>query len=116
MDPNPASVEPAFFQSVPVPLDSKYKGFILIIFVAICFPLLLFFVLLRSYVRIWVPRSFALDDGKRFDLQKQAPIYDSKLPAFSPPWVKLLDYPSAENLQNDSIDWYDLVWGGVAVL
>ena len=65
MDPSPTSVELALSHPVSIPLDPKYKGFILIIFVAICIPLLLFLVLLRSYVRIWVPRSFGFDDGKR---------------------------------------------------
>ena len=56
----------AQYGAVAVPLDPKYKGYVLIMVTAICFPLLLFFVALRSYVRIWVPRSFALDDGKGF--------------------------------------------------
>ena len=47
----------------PIPLDPKYHGHILISVIAICLPLLLFFVLLRLYVRVWTPRCFSLDDG-----------------------------------------------------
>lgn len=54
----------AQYGAVPVPLDPKYKGFVLIIVTAICYPLLFIFVTLRLYVRIWIPRSFALDDGQ----------------------------------------------------
>lgn len=75
MDPPPTTAGPSPFSPVPVPLDPRYKGFILIVVIAICFPLLLFFILLRSYVRIWVPRSFALDDGRRLHLQKRLFIY-----------------------------------------
>ena len=68
MDSAQTIAEAAQWQAVSVPLDSTYKGFVLIIVTAICYPLLLFFVALRSYVRIWVPRSFALDDGKGYYL------------------------------------------------
>lgn len=43
---------------------TQHKGYVLIIVDAICFPLLLFFVGLRSYVRIWATRSIAWDDGE----------------------------------------------------
>ena len=48
----------------PTTLDPQYHGYILITVIALCLPLLTFFVILRIYVRIWVPRSFSLDDGK----------------------------------------------------
>lgn len=54
----------ALFDTTPLPLDPQYHGWILILICAICLPLLLFFVALRLYVRIWIPQSFALDDGK----------------------------------------------------
>ena len=54
----------------PVPLDPKYQGFILIIVCAICLPLLLSCVILRLYMRIWVPRSIAWDDGKTINVQE----------------------------------------------
>lgn len=51
-----------------VPLEPQYHGWVLILVSAMCIPLLLIFVLLRSYVRVWAPRSFALDDGKNIHL------------------------------------------------
>lgn len=76
MDSAHTIAEAAQWEAVSVPLDSTYKGFVLVIVTAICYPLLLFFVALRSYVRIWVPRSFALDDGKGYYLlQIPVPTY-----------------------------------------
>lgn len=54
-----------------VPLDPQYRGWVLILVSVICLPLLLIFVVLRSHVRIWTPRSFALDDGKNVQLHKR---------------------------------------------
>lgn len=76
MDSAHTIAEAAQWKAVSVPLDSTYKGFVLIVVTAICYPLLLFLVALRSYVRIWVPRSFALDDGKgHYLLQILVPTY-----------------------------------------
>ena len=58
-----------------VPYDPHYHAYILIIVIAICLPLLLFFVALRSYVRIWVPKTFSLDDGKVIRIYAKLPAY-----------------------------------------
>lgn len=60
-----------------LPLDPQYHGWVLILVSTICLPLLLFFVGLRSYVRIWTPRSFALDDGKNNNLRIRVSAYPS---------------------------------------
>lgn len=64
-----------------VPLDPQYRGWVLILVSVVCLPLLLVFVVLRSYVRILTPRSFALDDGKNIHLHKRVSFYWSKLAA-----------------------------------
>ena len=58
------SLSGALSGDAPISLDPHYHGYILIVVIATCLPLLLFFVLLRLYVRVWTPRSFSVDDGK----------------------------------------------------
>lgn len=73
----------SFMDSIPtpmtssVPLDPQYRGWVLILVSSICLPLLLIFVGLRSYVRIWTPRSFALDDGKNINPHIRVSAYPS---------------------------------------